>query len=94
MKPFEPPKFTTEEILANPTRVLQIFSMKLTEYRTQIKHHCTGSTISGPGGFRGVVQNVSHDHVVAKSETDGSERKLPLNASRLRQMLAEETSRK
>jgi len=93
MKPFE---FTAtpEEILANPTRVLQVFSMKLTEYRTSIKHHCTGKMITGPGGFRGVVQNVSHDHVLVKSDSDGSERKLPLSASRLRQMLADETSRK
>jgi len=93
MKPFES-TFTAEEVLTNPTKALQIFSMKLIEYRTALKHQCTGSTISGPGGFRGVVQTVSHDHVVAKSDTDGSERKLPLNSSRIRQMLAAETSRK
>ena len=83
-----------EEVLANPTRVMQLFSMRLTEYRMNLKDRCTGTVITAPGGFRGVVQSVSHDHVIAKSADDGAERKITLNAARMRQMLPDETTRK
>ena len=85
---------TPEEVLANPTRVMQLFSLRLTEYRTGLKDHCIGAVITAPGGFRGVVQSVSHDHVIAKGDADGVERKVPLNPVRMRQMFAGETTRK
>lgn len=83
-----------EEVLANPTRVMQLFSMQLTEYRMNLKDRCNGTVITAPG-FRGVVQSVSHDHIIAKSPEDGTERKLSLNAARMRQLLPpDETTRK
>lgn len=83
-----------EEVLSNPTRTLQLFSMRLTEYRMNLKDQCTGTVITAPGGFRGEVKAVSHDHVIAKSSMDGTERKLALNASRMRQLFPEATTRK
>ena len=83
-----------EDIITNPTRVMQLFSMRLTEYRMNLKDQCTGTVITAPGGFRGVVQSISHDHVVAKNSSDGTERKLTLNATRMRQMFPGETTRK
>ena len=84
---------SNEHLLLNPTKVLQDMSLRLTEHRMNLKERCVGSPIV-VGTFRGTVSSISHGHAIARSASDASERKIALNGTRIRQLLAGDTQRK